>query len=266
MSASKLSKKNISPEILLAKYLSCLESNPILTKAITSGVLAGSSEFVASFLSGASVTSTLYLPRSKSISENSEKGESEISEENDKKPGWKKVQFNHYLSSRIPKQALFGLCVSGPLSHFLIGELQRRFANKPKTLPYKVLQIICNNTFISPIYCILGVLYMTLITRPYFSLTSIFTAFSKVMGQYFNDSKSALRASLLPMLKTSWISNPVAMGFAQAFLPQNLWVPFFSFMGFLLGTYNNYLIKGKLVEQKRLQEKKRKEEQEEKEK
>lgn len=43
----------------------------------------------------------------------------------------------------------------------------------------------------------------------------------------------------MPVMKVSWISSPIALAFAQQFLPQEAWVPFFNVVAFVIGTYIN---------------------------
>ena len=50
----------------------------------------------------------------------------------------------HYISSRVPKMAVYGAFVSAPLGHFLISILQRLFAGKT-SLKAKILQILVSN-------------------------------------------------------------------------------------------------------------------------
>ena len=49
-------------------------------------------------------------------------------------------------------------------------------------------------------------------------------------------------------MKVSWITSPLALAFAQAFLPQETWVPFFNFVGFVIGTYINSHTKKKRLQ------------------
>jgi hypothetical protein len=44
--------------------------------------------------------------------------------------------------------------------------------------------------------------------------------------------KDAVKGGLLRMQKMSWIISPLSMITAQNFLPQQTWVPFFSFIAF----------------------------------
>ena len=43
----------------------------------------------------------------------------------------------------------------------------------------------------------------------------------------------------MPVMKISWISSPIALAFAQKFLPEQTWVPFFNIVAFVIGTYIN---------------------------
>lgn len=53
----------------------------------------------------------------------------------------------HYFSSRVPKMVLYGMFVSAPLGHVLIGFLQKVFAGR-KSLRAKVLQILASNLIV----------------------------------------------------------------------------------------------------------------------
>ena len=55
----------------------------------------------------------------------------------------------------------------------------------------------------------------------------------------FHQIRATVRAGFMPVMKVSWITSPVALAFAQAFLPQETWVPFFNIIGFVIGTYIN---------------------------
>lgn len=54
------------------------------------------------------------------------------------------------VTTRTVKIALYGLLVSGPLSHLLVGELQKVFAGKTGRA-WKLGQIFASNLIISPI-------------------------------------------------------------------------------------------------------------------
>lgn len=53
------------------------------------------------------------------------------------------------------------------------------------------------------------------------------------------------RAGFMPVMKISWITSPITLAFAQQFLPQETWVPFFNIVGFIIGTYINSMTKKK---------------------
>lgn len=51
--------------------------------------------------------------------------------------------------------------------------------------------------------------------------------------------RATVRAGFMPVMKISWISSPIALAFAQKFLPEQTWVPFFNMISFVIGTYIN---------------------------
>lgn len=95
----------------LQAYIKQLEENPLRTKMLTAGTLAGAQELIASFLA---------KDRNK---------------------------HGNYFTSRVPKMAAYGAIVSAPLGHFLIWALQKTFAGRT-SLRAKVLQIIVSNLIV----------------------------------------------------------------------------------------------------------------------
>ena len=53
------------------------------------------------------------------------------------------------------------------------------------------------------------------------------------------------KAGFMPVMKVSWTTSPLALAFAQQFLPQHTWVPFFNIVAFVIGTYINSVTKKK---------------------
>ena len=64
----------------------------------------------------------------------------------------------------------------------------------------------------------------------------------------FPQIRATVRAGFMPVMKVSWITSPLALAFAQAFLPHETWVPFFNFIGFVIGTYINAHTKKKRLQ------------------
>ena len=128
----------------------------------------------------------------------------------------------HYLTARVPKMAIYGAFVSAPLGHLLIGILQRVFAGRTSARA-KVLQILVSNLIISPIQ------------------NSVYLASMAVIAgaRTFHQIRATVRAGFLPVMKVSWITSPLALAFAQQFLPEHTWVPFFNIVAFVIGTYIN---------------------------
>jgi hypothetical protein len=96
----------------LAAYIKQLESNPLRTKMLTAGSLAGLQELIASFLA---------KDRNK---------------------------HGNYFTSRVPKMAAYGALVSATLGHVLIWALQKTFRGRT-SLRAKIMQILVSNLIVS---------------------------------------------------------------------------------------------------------------------
>lgn len=167
-------------------YLKQLQTNPLRTKMLTSGSLAALQEVLASWLAH---------DRSK---------------------------HGHYISSRVPKMAVYGAFISAPMGHLLIGLLQRVFANRT-SLKAKILQILTSNLVVAPIQ-----------NSIYLSCMAVIAG-----ARTWHQIRATVRAGFMPVMKVTWITSPVALAFAQKFLPEQAWVPFFNFVAFCIGTYIN---------------------------
>lgn len=55
----------------------------------------------------------------------------------------------------------------------------------------------------------------------------------------FHQVSATIRAGFFPVMKVTWITSPLALAFAQKFLPEHTWVPFFNIISFVIGTYIN---------------------------
>jgi hypothetical protein len=97
--------------VSLQAYIKQLESNPLRTKMLTAGTLAGLQELIASFLA---------KDRNK---------------------------HGNYFTSRVPKMAAYGALVSAPMGHVLIWALQKTFRGRT-SLRAKIMQILVSNLIV----------------------------------------------------------------------------------------------------------------------
>jgi hypothetical protein len=134
----------------------------------------------------------------------------------------------HYFTSRVPKMAAYGAFVSAPLGHVLISILQKLFAGRT-SLKAKILQILLSNLVVAPIQNTVYLISMALI------------AGAKTIHQVH----ATWRAGFMPVMRVSWVTSPLALAFAQKFLPEHTWVPFFNVIAFTIGTYVNATTKKK---------------------
>lgn len=178
----------------LAAYLRQLQQNPLRTKMLTSGTLAGLQEFLASWIA---------QDRSK---------------------------HGHYFTSRVPKMAIYGAFISAPLGHVLISILQKMFRGRT-SLKAKILQILVSNLIVSPLQNTVYLASMAIIAG----------------ARTFHQVRATVRAGFMPVMKVSWVTSPVTLAFAQKFLPEQTWVPFFNIVAFIIGTYINTHTKKKRI-------------------
>ncbi|KAM0096328.1 hypothetical protein ACP6JD_000088 [Aspergillus fumigatus] len=179
----------------LALYLRQLQSNPLRTKMLTSGLLSGLQEVLASWIAN------------------------DVS------------KHGHYFSARVPKMTLYGMFISAPLGHLLVGILQKVFAGRT-SLKAKILQILASNLIVSPIQNAVYLMSMAIIAG----------------ARTLHQVRATVKAGFMPVMKVSWITSPLALAFAQKFLPEHTWVPFFNIIGFFIGTYVNTHTKKKRLE------------------
>lgn len=133
-----------------------------------------------------------------------------------------------YYTSRVPKMAANGAFVMAPVGHVLITILQKIFEGRT-SLKAKILQILVSNLFIAPIQNSVYLVAMAIIAG----------------ARTFHQVHATWKAGFLPVMKVSWVTSPISLAFAQKFLPQETWVPFFNLIAFVLGTYINTTTKKK---------------------
>lgn len=61
----------------------------------------------------------------------------------------------------------------------------------------------------------------------------------------YHQVRATVRVGFMKVMKVSWITSPLCLAFAQAFLPEVAWVPFFNVVAFIIGTYINTMTKKK---------------------
>jgi hypothetical protein len=153
--------------------------------------------------------------------------------------GVKDPKTNSYFTSRVWKMAVYGFFVSAPLSHYLVLWLQKAFRGKTG-LVWKIAQILASNLVVAPI-----------------SNTVFLVSMAVIAGARTKEQiVGSVKAAFLPVMKASWVTSPIVLALAQAFVPEAAWVPFFSFFAFIVGTYNNVTVKKKRAAALREAEKK----------
>ncbi|KAJ7706315.1 hypothetical protein B0H17DRAFT_919255 [Mycena rosella] len=189
------------PHPLLASYLLQLSTHPLRTKALTTGTLCFLQEVLGSNIAK--------MPVQKPASS---------------APVLLHLLARAHVDLRAVKMALYGFLVSAPLSHFLVGTLQKAFAGKTGT-GAKIGQIVANNLLVAPIQ-----------TSAYLASMAVISGAKSV-----DEVVNTIKAGFFAVIRITWITSPIALTIAQRFIP--LWVPFFNLVQFTLGTYFNARVK-----------------------
>ncbi|TDL28583.1 hypothetical protein BD410DRAFT_781095 [Rickenella mellea] len=184
-------------QTLLTRYLVQLSAHPLRTKAATSGVLLFIQEVLASHLAG------VPSPRPPKDA-----------------PAVSHVLARAKVDAKALKMALYGILISAPLGHVLVGRLQKAFAGKTGT-GAKVAQILASNLLIAPIQ-----------TTVYLASIAVINGAKSV-----DDVIRTIKGGFFAVMRITWITSPLAMVAAQKFIPPELWVPFFNLVSFVMGTY-----------------------------
>jgi hypothetical protein len=190
-------------------YLKQLQTDPLRTKMLTSGTLSALQEIIASWIA---------KDRAKN---------------------------GTYFTARVPKMAAYGAFISAPLGHVLISILQKVFAGRT-SLKAKILQIIVSNLIVSSSWT----RYIAFLTKwPQIApiQNSVYLVSMAIIAgaKTIHQVHATWKAGFMPVMKVSWISSPLCLAFAQQFLPEHTWVPFFNIVAFFIGTYVNSVTKKK---------------------
>ena len=169
----------------------------------------------------------------------------------------------NYFTSRVPKMAAYGALVSAPLGHVLIWLLQKTFHGRT-SLKAKILQIIVSNLIV----CVLPVPSASPTPPAQASAAASWrnpaesanndaqiapiqnsvylVAMALIAGaKTYTQVRATVRVGFWRVMKVSWITSPLCLAFAQQFLPESTWVPFFNVVAFVIGTYINTVTKRK---------------------
>ena len=155
------------------------------------------------------------------------------------------------VTARVPKMAAYGAFVSAPLGHFLIHILQKMFAGRT-SLKAKILQILVSNLIVRVVFQVQSSsLLLTLQPHQIAPIqNSIYLASMAIIAgaRTFHQIRATVRSGFMPVMKVTWITSPLALAFAQKFLPEQTWVPFFNIIAFVIGTWINSQTKKKRLQ------------------
>ncbi|OCH95834.1 hypothetical protein OBBRIDRAFT_788041 [Obba rivulosa] len=188
---------------LLAAYLRNLVAHPLRTKAITTSVLQFLQEVLASHLA--------HVPARRVPKD---------------APLYAHALARARVDAKAVKMAIYGALVSAPLSHVLVGAVQRVFAGRAGPAA-KLAQILASLFVVAPA-----------------QITAYLACMAVINGaKSVNDVVRTVKGGFLRVLRVTIMTQPVVIVFAQRFLAPELWVPFFNLVQFAVGTYTNIKLK-----------------------
>lgn len=194
---------------LSVRYLLALQKNPLLTKSITGAALAVLNEIIARVVS-----------RQLNITQ------------------IKNLKITHPVDFKLVLFALYSFIVATPVSHYGYQWLNKIF--KPPLSPrQKILQIITSMATITPVASTLFVAFVALMNMK----PAIQSISREEINRAIANIKESWKKSLLTVLKSSWLTGPIAVAFCQKFVPVELWTVFTTVCYFFLGTAQNTMLK-----------------------
>jgi hypothetical protein len=107
-----------------------------------------------------------------------------------------------HIDLRAVKMAIYGFLVSAPISHFLVGLLQKAFAGKTGT-GAKIGQIVASNLLVAPIQ-----------TTAYLASMAVISGAKSV-----DEVVNTIKAGFFSVIRITWITSPIALTIAQRFVP-----------------------------------------------
>ncbi|KAF4969724.1 hypothetical protein FZEAL_10179 [Fusarium zealandicum] len=171
---------------LLAAYLKHLQLNPLRTKMMASASISTMTELLSSYLAYS-------------------------------RPG-----YGPTVTSRVPKMAIYGGCISAPLSHFLMTTLQRMLKGRTGS-GAKLLQALLTYLMVLPIQ-----------NAVYLSSMAVIAG-----ANTLQQVRATLHAGLVPMTKVTWAVHPVITALTENVIPPKFRVLFLNLFGLCISTYFN---------------------------
>lgn len=202
------------------QYLAYLIKYPLLTKSVTAGILAAFNESIASI-----ITKDFKINKFKILGID------------------KTITIKHFLSTKILTMIIYGSLIVTPISHNLYSIINKIFKGPNLSKKAKFLQILTSLSTVTPILSGVFVSWLSIINN-YKLPSTINTIDCKIeFGKIFRIIKSGLGENYFTILKSSILTSLSSLIIAQNFIKPELWVVFFNFVYFIIGTLQNIKIK-----------------------
>ncbi|KAI5309901.1 hypothetical protein KEM55_002164, partial [Ascosphaera atra] len=134
-----------------------------------------------------------------------------------------KSKHGNYANTRTLNMALYGGLVSAPLGSFLINCLERMFRGKT-SLRANILQVVISNGVISPIQTCIYIFALSLIHG----------------ARTWHQVKASLHKHFWWFMRVNTVASICSLAVAQRYVAEKHWLPFFNFVGFVVGIICSY--------------------------
>lgn len=201
-------------------YLLYLKKYPLLTKSVTAGVLAALNESIASLVTRDLKTKTITVKT-------------------------KQYSIKHVFSPKILTMIVYGSLIVTPITHNMYAALNKIFKGPNLSKAMKLLQIATSLCTVTPLVSAIYVSWLSIIND--YDFFKLFRGKSVDWNENFQEIKSivinGLKKNYFAVVRTSAMTSVVTLAFAQNFLKPEMWVVFFNFVYFVLGTIQNIRVK-----------------------
>ncbi|KAH3682472.1 hypothetical protein WICPIJ_006565 [Wickerhamomyces pijperi] len=210
------------------RYLVLLNKYPLLTKSITSAVLAILNEIIASLISGDLQSLDI-----------------------------KGLALKHPFSIKLPLLAIFASLIQTPINHYFFKLINSVFKG-PLNLQKKIKQTLASMLLLSPIQASLISIFISLLNlKPsidYVNLLSMGKGSNLQHHRFQETLRTAMTTKFPSIVKSSIISTPVVLTVCQKYLDPEYWVVFSSLVYFVLGTGQNTFVKMGIMKERQRQQ------------
>lgn len=200
-----------------------MKKYPLLTKSVTAGILAALNESIASLVTRDFKTNTVSFKT-------------------------KQYSIKHVFSPKILTMIVYGSLIVTPITHNMYAGLNKLFGpNLSRAM--KLLQIAASLSTVTPLVSAVYVSWLSIINN--YNVANVVRRAARDKAVSWSDNWDEIRSivvdglkkNYMAVVKTSAMTSIATLTIAQNFLRPEMWVVFFNFVYFIIGTVQNIRVK-----------------------